>query len=66
METGATTIKSFCERYSISDSQAYEEIANGRLRAVKLGRKTLIPHQAASDWLAALPALDLAQKRSVA
>jgi excisionase family DNA binding protein len=63
MEVGALTIKAFCDRFSISDSQAYEEIAGGRLRAVKLGRKTLVPHQAASDWLAALPALELAQKR---
>ena len=64
METGALTIKAFCERFGISHSKTYEEIAAGRLRAVKVGRKTLVPHDAASKWLAALPALDLASKQA--
>jgi excisionase family DNA binding protein len=72
-ETGAAVIESeagsamhsrrafpvceFCLRYDIGRTKAYQEIAAGRLRAVKVGRRTLIPHDAAEAWLAALPEL---------
>lgn len=62
MDSGALTVKAFCERYGISHSKTYEEIAAGRLKAVKSGRKTLVPIQAAADWLAKLPALDLSKE----
>jgi len=39
----------------ISRSKAYEEIAAGRLRAVKCGSKTLIPYASGEAWLASLP-----------
>jgi len=45
------------ERLGISRSKAYEEIAAGRLRAVKCGSRTLIPYAAGEAWLDGLPAL---------
>jgi len=39
---GALTLKDFCEGYRICREKAYQEIRAGRLRAVKLGRRTLI------------------------
>ena len=43
---------------NIGRTKAYQEIAAGRLRAVKVGRRTLITHDAAEAWLAALPELN--------
>jgi excisionase family DNA binding protein len=51
----AFPIREFCRRYGIGRTNAYQEIAAGRLRAVKVGRRTLITHDAAEAWLAALP-----------
>lgn len=42
----------FCERYGIKRTLAYEEIAAGRLVAVKVGRRTLIRREGAERWLA--------------
>ena len=41
----------------ISRSKAYEEIAAGRLKAVKCGSKTLVPYASGQAWLDALPDL---------
>jgi len=41
----------------ISRSKAYEEIAAGRLRAVKCGSKTLVPYASGEAWLNGLPAM---------
>lgn len=54
----AFSIPEFCRRYGIGRTNAYHEIAAGRLRAVKVGRRTLITLDAAEAWLAALPALN--------
>jgi len=51
----AFSVREFCRRYSIGRTNAYQEIAAGRLRAVKVGRRTLIAHNDAETWLAALP-----------
>lgn len=34
-----------------SRSYVYAEIAAGRLKTVKAGRRRLVPHEAAEDWL---------------
>ncbi len=48
--------------YSVDDAAAlvsvgtrtiYREIAAGRLRIAKLGKRTLVPAEALNDWLAA-------------
>jgi excisionase family DNA binding protein len=44
-------------RLGISRSKAYEEIAAGRLRAVKCGSRTLIPYESGRAWLSNLPPL---------
>lgn len=53
----AISVKEFCGLYGISSSQTYVEIAAGRLRATKCGRKTLILRKDANRWLAALPGM---------
>jgi excisionase family DNA binding protein len=52
---GALSIRNFCELYNTGRTRCYEEIAAGRLRAVKAGHKTLIPRDAAEAWLRSLP-----------
>lgn len=49
-------IAEFCRRNSVGRSFAYDQIAAGRLKAVKAGRITLITAEAERDWLEALPA----------
>ena len=55
--TLAFSIREFCARYAIGRTKVYAEISNGHLRAVKVGRRTLITEADAQTWLAALPAL---------
>jgi excisionase family DNA binding protein len=52
----ALRVKEMCARYGISRTTLYEEIAAGRLRAVKCGKATLIPCTSAEAWLNGLPA----------
>ena len=47
----AYDIKSFCKAFNVSRSFAYEEMKVGRLRRVKVGRRTLIPRPYALEWL---------------
>jgi excisionase family DNA binding protein len=54
---GALTLKDFCEGYRICREKAYQEIRAGRLRAVKLGRRTLIMRADVEAWAASLPEL---------
>ena len=51
----ALTVEEFIAAYGIGRTTTYEEIAAGRLAAVKLGRRTIIPREAADAWLASLP-----------
>ena len=51
------TLKDFCDAYRVCRETAYQQIRAGRLRAVKLGRKTLILRADAELWAAALPEL---------
>lgn len=55
----AMSVKSFCEAYDVGETTVYRLMASGNLRAVKVGRKTLIPMEAARDWLKSLPAAEL-------
>jgi excisionase family DNA binding protein len=54
------SVNEFCERYPAGRSTAYEEIAAGRLRARKIGRKTIITQDDAEEWLRNLPAMTAA------
>lgn len=51
IEIQAYDIKSFCKAFNVSRSFVYEEIKAGRLKAVKIGRRTLIPRDNAIEWL---------------
>lgn len=48
------TIPEFCAAYRVSRSLAYEFLASGALSAVKIGRATRIPADAAEAWKASL------------
>ena len=45
---------SFCEAFDIGLTLFYELQKTGALKTVKLGRRTLVPADAAEAWLAAL------------
>jgi excisionase family DNA binding protein len=64
MSKAAFSIQEFCSSYSVSKSTAYKEISAGRLRAVKIGDRTLIPEQSAADWLNALERMPPAAERA--
>ncbi|MHB2211445.1 helix-turn-helix domain-containing protein [Methylobacterium sp. CM6257] len=58
----AHSIAEVIERAGSSRTTIYAEIAAGRLKARKLGRRTLILDKDLEDWLATLP---LARKSAV-
>jgi excisionase family DNA binding protein len=49
-ERRAYDIPEFCEAYRIGRTTAYAEIAAGRLRARKVGRRRLIGVNDAEEW----------------
>jgi hypothetical protein len=51
----AYTMDEFCRAATIGQSLAYAEIAAGRLKIVRVGRRTLVPVDSAKAWLASLP-----------
>ncbi|GGE43190.1 hypothetical protein GCM10011367_17350 [Marinicauda pacifica] len=51
----ALTIADFVRAYGISRAKTYELLKAGELRAVKVGRRTLVPVTAAEAWFNALP-----------
>ena len=53
----AFTIQEFCDAYRLCRESAYRQIRAGKLRALKIGRKTLILRADAEAWAAALPEL---------
>ncbi|WP_394887978.1 excisionase family DNA-binding protein [Mesorhizobium sp. AaZ16] len=50
----AMTIDGFCRWAGIGRSLTYKEIAAGRLRSVKVGKRRLIKLADALEWLQAL------------
>jgi len=54
----AFSIKTFCERNEVGRTTAYAEINAGRLRASKVGRRTLITDENEAEWLKNLPAVE--------
>jgi hypothetical protein len=53
----ADTVEEFAVRNRISRSQAYKEIAAGRLVARKIGARTIVLRDDAEAWRRALPTL---------
>ncbi len=56
MQPDLLTIPEFCEVTNVCKTLAYRFINNGSLKAVKVGKKTLITQKAKDAWLASLPA----------
>ena len=54
----AFTIDEFCKTYRIDRTKTYDEIKVGRLKAVKVGSKTIIRADDAEEWLARLSAAE--------
>jgi hypothetical protein len=49
------TVSEFLSRYSVGRSRFYKQVRIGRLRRLKIGRKTLIAADEAERWRKALP-----------
>jgi excisionase family DNA binding protein len=60
----AYTINGFADAYGIGRSKIYELIRLSNLRAVKCGSRTLIPADAADEWLRNLPTFHEAAKEA--
>jgi excisionase family DNA binding protein len=54
------TVEEYMEFYGPGRTTTYELINSGRLKAVKLGRRTYILRDSADELLASLPALETA------
>jgi hypothetical protein len=57
--TASCAIGEFCARYGICRDTFYSEVKRGRLRALKLGKKTIVLKDHAESWAKSLPALRL-------
>ena len=53
----AMSIDEFCQRYGIGRTTAYAEIKEGRLRARKCGRRTIITDDDSDEWFQHLPVI---------
>jgi excisionase family DNA binding protein len=53
----AMSIAEFCGRYGPSRTTTYELIKQGRLRARKIGKRTIITEDDAEDFLRCLPTM---------
>jgi excisionase family DNA binding protein len=49
------TLPEFTGIYGVSRASIYREVKSGRLRFVKVGKRSLIDADDAESWLAALP-----------
>jgi excisionase family DNA binding protein len=49
------SVNEFCQQAGIGRTKLYQEIAAGRLKARKCGRRTIIPITEFEDWLGRLP-----------
>lgn len=49
------TVDSFCKAENIGHTKFYEEVNSGRLRAKKIGRKTIVLPEDRRKWRASLP-----------
>ncbi|MBR1233668.1 helix-turn-helix domain-containing protein [Bradyrhizobium sp. AUGA SZCCT0182] len=54
----ARSIDQFCQCFGIGRTTAYEQIKLGRLRARKVGKRTIIADDDAEEWLRNLPQVE--------
>lgn len=55
IEIGAMSVDSFAKWAGIGRTTAWNEIRNGRLRAIKVNARTLVAFTEAQCWLSNLP-----------
>jgi excisionase family DNA binding protein len=53
----AWSINEFCDRFGLGRTTVYEQIKLGRLRARKIGKRTIITHEDVEAWLRNLPSV---------
>jgi excisionase family DNA binding protein len=53
----AFAVREFCDQYGICRDTFYSEVKCGRLRALKVGKRTLVLKSDAESWAASLPEL---------
>ncbi|MGD9816385.1 MAG: helix-turn-helix domain-containing protein [Hyphomonadaceae bacterium] len=51
----AFTLKEAATALGVSKSTLYKALADGKLSAIKLGNRTLIPAEALKAWIASMP-----------
>jgi excisionase family DNA binding protein len=54
-------VDDFCEAHGIGRTTFYAEVAAGRIRPVKAGRRTLVPASEGQRWLESLPPMEIDQ-----
>jgi len=57
------SIDEFSHSYGPGKTKTYEEIKEGRLRARKIGKRTVITEDDAEDWLQHLPVIEVRDDR---
>ncbi len=62
----AFSIREFSQAYRVGRTTVYAEIKTGRLRARKIGKRTVILDSDAADWLDRLPLLSSGRSSEVA
>jgi hypothetical protein len=53
------SIEDFSKTYGPGRTKTFEEIRAGRLRAKKIGRRTIIAEDDAEEWLRQLPSVEI-------
>jgi excisionase family DNA binding protein len=54
----AMSVDDFCRRYRVGRTTTYQEIKEGRLRARKVGKRTIIGDDDAEEWFQRLPVIE--------
>jgi excisionase family DNA binding protein len=57
-QRAAMSIDEFCQRHAVGRTTVYGQIKQGRLLALKVGKRTLITEDDAEDWLRRLPVIE--------
>jgi len=57
-DTAAISIDQFCVQFNLGRTSAYKEIAAGRLKARKIGSRTVLLADDVKAWRDALPSME--------
>jgi excisionase family DNA binding protein len=57
---GMTSLNDFCRRNSVGRSYVYQQIKEGKLKAIKVGAHTRITYEDERTWRQSLPKLETA------